>query len=170
MRPLPSNNEISSILTDELDKDAYHRGFLLHASRIKAFLGDRVPSFIIGHSLGAASAQILGTHFNVPTICLASPQVVKRRYLKQDALRSKTHAQWNVFNIAWRKDFVTKGYRMAGLRCLGHRVVVDSKRINFGIDHFVKDYEKLIVSAIDDNAKLPESWPDLEYGLPSRLA
>ncbi len=171
LRPLPPMAEIDQLTTHELPKRAYHKGFLLHAARIKRFLGDHKPDHIVGHSLGAAASQILGAALGSPTICLASPQVVKRRYLKPDALRSGDHAQWNVFNVAWRKDFVTKGYRRLGFRCLGHRVVLDTDEPNFGIDHFVEDYEELIVKALDEKTvPLPESWPDPRFALPVRLA
>lgn len=171
LRPLPDMREIDEIVTDELPKKAYHKGFLLHAARVKAFLGDRKPAFIIGHSLGAASGQILGTHLRVATIGLASPQVVKRRFLKPPALRASGHPQWHAFNMAWKEDLVSRGYRATGLRCLGHRVVVAPTRPNFGIDHFVKDYERLIASAIDQKVVgLPHYWPDPAFEKPTRLA
>ncbi|MEL6914086.1 MAG: hypothetical protein AAFP13_06260 [Pseudomonadota bacterium] len=171
LRPLPAMPEIEEIATADLPKKAYHQGFLLHAARVKRFLAGRRPDIIVGHSLGAASAQILGAHFEVPTIGLASPQVVKRRYLAPAALRAGSHRQWNVFNMAWRKDFVTRGYRELGLRCLGHRVVVDTNAPNFGIDHFVSQYEDLIVTALDQQlVGLPRAWPDASFAQPTRLA
>lgn len=174
LRPLPRMDEIDQIATGLLPKAAYHKGFLLHAARVKAFLAGRTPDIIVGHSLGAASAQILGTHLKVPTICLASPQVIKRKYLDVKALRPDAqppHGQWMVFNMAWRQDFVTRGYRELGLRCLGHRVVIDETQPNFGIDHFVSDYERLIASAIDHDVKgLPRNWPDAGFEAATRLA
>ena len=52
----------------------WHFGFALHALQVLIFLGQRRPSFIIGHSLGAASAQVLGLHFQVPTVTFAAPR------------------------------------------------------------------------------------------------
>lgn len=171
LRPLPQMDELQAIATPDLPQEAYHQGFLLHAARVKRFLAGNKPSIIIGHSLGAASAQILGTHFQVPTLCLASPQVVKRRFLEPEGFRDRSHRQWNVFNMAWSKDFVTQGFRQTGLRCLGYRVMAHTKRPHPGIDHFVKDYERLIISTIDHKvAGLPDRWPDPDYKLPSRLA
>lgn len=171
LRPLPDMPEIDQLTAEGLPKKAFHKGFLLHAARVKRFLGDHKPKYIVGHSLGAAASQILGTALGVPTVCLASPQVVKRKFLKAPALRSQDHAQWNVFNLAWNQDFVTRGYRLTGLRCLGHRVVLQTKESNFGIDHFVKDYEKLIVLAeAYDVAGLPKAWPDASFEGPTRLA
>jgi hypothetical protein len=170
-RRLPQMPEIDELTSTDLPRRAFHKGFLLHAARIKRFLGNDRPDHIVGHSLGAAAAQILGTHLAVPTICLASPQVIKRRFLEAASLRSAEHPQWHVFNMAWRKDFVTRGYRLAGLRSLGHRVVVDSNKPNFGIDHFVKDYERLIVTAAENRVVgLPQNWPDPGFARPTRLA
>jgi len=171
LRTLPDLPEIDQLTLPDLPRSAYHKGFLLLAARVKRFLGDHLPDYIIGHSLGAAGAQLLGTGLNVPTVCLASPQVVKRKYLQAASLRSSEHPQWNVFNLAWRQDLVTRGYRMTGLRCLGHRVVVDTTRPNFGIDHFVADYEKIIIKAeAYQTAGLPATWPDPGFPGPTRLA
>lgn len=170
-RPLPKMVEMDLLTSSDLPKRAFHKGFLLHAARVRRFLGNRRPDYIVGHSLGAAAAQILGTGLGVPTICLASPQVVKRKFLGVPSLRSKEHPQWNVFNLAWSKDFVTRGYRMTGLRCLGHRIVVQTNEANFGIDHFVEDYANLIVKAAAyKTAALPETWPDPSFEGPTRLA
>jgi len=39
----------------------FHAGFLRHANAIYRFAKDNNAQFVIGHSLGAATAQILGT-------------------------------------------------------------------------------------------------------------
>lgn len=52
----------------------WHFGFARHALEVAIFLGARQPKFIIGHSLGAGSAQILACHYQVPTVCFASPR------------------------------------------------------------------------------------------------
>lgn len=169
-RPLPDMPEIDRLTSKDLPINAFHKGFLLHAARILRLLKDDRPEFIIGHSLGAAAAQILGTGLAVPTVCLAPPQVVKRKFLKPQALRSKEHPQWNVFNFAWKQDFVTHGFRWFGMRSLGHRVVVDSKKRNVGIDHFVTDYQDLIVAAsASPTSGLPTSWPDPGFEPATRL-
>lgn len=169
-RPIPRTPEID-ILTLEFPRKAYHKGFLLHAARILSFLDGHKPSSIVGHSLGAAAAQILGTALAVPTICLASPQVIKRRFLEPDHVRKPSHPQWNVLNIAWKQDFVTRGFRMVGFRALGHRMVLDFKHRNPGIDHFVKHYKELVVAdTLSPTPRLPAHWPDESFQLPTRLA
>ena len=149
---------------------AYHRGFLFHAARVLRFLRGRTPAFIIGHSLGAASAQILGTALEIPTICFASPQVVKKRFLEGPP-RKDQHPQWNVFNVAWNKDFVTRGYRLTGLRSLGHRVILKNGTVNLGIDHFVLDYARLIyMDSEKAEQKLPKFWRVPGYPVPKEVA
>lgn len=169
-RKIPNSPEVVQ-LTKDIRQQDFHRGFLLHASRILSFLGDDKPQFIVGHSLGAAAAQILGTALNVPTICFASPQVVKRRALKDAKFHAPhTHEQWRVFNVAWKQDFVTKAYRMFGLRSLGHRVELDLHNRNIGIDHFVRHYQELLAEdAKRSKPKLPKSWQDPSVPIPSKL-
>ena len=175
-RSLPPMPELKELLKsdgapDKFPERAYQRGFLLHAARVLRFLKGRTPDFIIGHSLGAASAQILGTALEVPTICFASPQVIKKRFLEGPP-REKEHAQWNVFNVAWNKDFVTRGYRLTGLRALGHRVILRNDRaFNLGIDHFVTDYAKLVYMDSEKvDQKLPDKWRDPDYPVPKDVA
>lgn len=52
----------------------WHFGFALHALEVAIFMAARQPAFIIGHSLGAGSAQILGCHYQVPTVTFAAPR------------------------------------------------------------------------------------------------
>ncbi len=170
LRPLRRMPEIDRLTTD-IPRWAYHKGFLLHAARILTFLGEDRPDMIVGHSLGAATAQILGTALAVPTICFASPQVVKRRILKEARFRAADHPQWNVFNVAWNQDFVTRGYRLTGLRSLGRRVSLDLGSWNIGIDHFVEDYQRLL--ALDqarETPQLPLAWPDPTFEPPRMVA
>lgn len=55
---------------------SWHQGFLAHAKVVQDWLMDNGyrPSFIIGHSLGAASAQILSSGWNVPAVVFAAPR------------------------------------------------------------------------------------------------
>lgn len=52
----------------------WHQGFLRHAQEIHQWLGTRRPKLIIGHSLGAASTQILSMSYKVSGIAFASPR------------------------------------------------------------------------------------------------
>lgn len=156
-RKLPKMPEIDKICAG-LPTDVLHHGFLLHAARVLEFLDGRKPDFIVGHSLGAASTQILATYLKVPALCIASPQVIKRGFLKNTDMRESSHPQWSILNIAWGQDRVTSILRPFNYRVLGHRTVLTSIW-NFGPDHFVDQYRDLILKDQNrDNRKLPEKW------------
>ena len=53
----------------------WHQGFLAHANLVNDVFKSRKPKFIIGHSLGAASAQILSLMWGVPAIAFAAPRL-----------------------------------------------------------------------------------------------
>lgn len=58
----------------------WHQGFFTHANHINNWIGsDRAkwPQLIVGHSLGAASAQILSTIWSAPSIGFAVPRIRK---------------------------------------------------------------------------------------------
>lgn len=59
----------------------WHQGFLAHAKEITDWLAEenRTPIYIIGHSLGAAAAQILTKTYGVPGIAFAAPRPRKAR-------------------------------------------------------------------------------------------
>ena len=52
----------------------WHQGFLKHAQEIDRWLDGRRPKLIIGHSLGAASTQILSMSYKRTGIAFASPR------------------------------------------------------------------------------------------------
>ncbi|MGX9856428.1 hypothetical protein ACR03S_13445 [Limimaricola variabilis] len=52
----------------------WHAGFLEHARIVYAFAKPQKPAFIIGHSLGGASAQIVGASLGVPSLSFGSPR------------------------------------------------------------------------------------------------
>jgi len=58
----------------------WHQGFFTHANHINKWIGsnpDNWPKLIVGHSLGAASAQILSTIWSKPSIGFAAPRIRK---------------------------------------------------------------------------------------------
>lgn len=60
----------------------WHQGFLQHANKIFKWIGDDPndwPKMIIGHSLGAASAQILSKTWAAPAIGFAAPRPRKSK-------------------------------------------------------------------------------------------
>lgn len=66
---------LSSSKTGQALGGFWHQGFLAHANVIYKALQATPPRFIIGHSMGAASAQILSLLWNIPSIGFAAPRV-----------------------------------------------------------------------------------------------
>lgn len=52
----------------------WHQGFLRYSRSVFNWVGHRKPKFIIGHSLGAAAAQVLSKSWNVPAVGFAAPR------------------------------------------------------------------------------------------------
>ncbi|UWQ92407.1 peptidoglycan-binding protein [Rhodobacteraceae bacterium M382] len=60
----------------------WHQGFLTHANHISKWIGNNPehwPRLVVGHSLGAASAQILSTIWTAPSIGFAAPRILKSK-------------------------------------------------------------------------------------------
>lgn len=128
----------------------WHRGFAVHAREVHDWLGGYRPKFIIGHSLGAASAQILGCHFGVPTIGFASPQP---RY----GARALHNEGW-VLNVVYNDDPVGRfplaanGYRRIG------SVEMLARRALSGLQHSMDRYIPLMTQEIGAGT-LTAAWP-----------
>ncbi len=129
----------------------FHAGFLRHASRLQRFAKDNNARFLIGHSLGAATAQIVGTSLAIPAIGFASPRVkFGAGKLKNEHL---------VLNICRADDLVTRvPPSEAGFRRLGKTVRLVSKNTNPGMDHSMDHY----IGALKEHVSaqgLPKNWP-----------
>ena len=55
------------------DTRSWHRGFLQYGRIVYAWCTDRPVTWMAGHSLGAAAAQIAGSSLSIPSCCIASP-------------------------------------------------------------------------------------------------
>ena len=83
---IPGSNEVSDYTDFNLrtrrlkhtDNRKYHNGFLSHAKEVLKWLDEHSlkPTRVTGHSLGAASAQIIGSTLAKPTVAFASPKVL----------------------------------------------------------------------------------------------
>ncbi|MCP5071801.1 MAG: hypothetical protein GY947_00715 [Rhodobacteraceae bacterium] len=126
----------------------FHSGFLTHAQSILDWVRDKDVKCITGHSLGAASGQILGPILNVPTICFASPKVSLKRFVRY-------RNEDKVLNFNRKDDRVTK---VGGwfFRHLGRTEVLDPQGPHIGGDHKVKFYRELLV--LDRYNHLPKTW------------
>lgn len=80
LRLLNLGNARLKLHDDATEKGAsgttWHQGFLSYSRVIFDWLNaiDREPNFIIGHSLGAAAAQILCRSYGCPTVAFAAPR------------------------------------------------------------------------------------------------
>lgn len=128
----------------------FHAGFWHHTQQIHAFAKDNNARFIIGHSLGAAAAQILGVALDIPAVGFASPRVKRGKH--------KVRYEDKILNICRADDLVTHMPPSdTGFRRLGTTYNLISPTINKGIDHRMIDY----IGALDFDAfegKLPNKW------------
>ncbi|MGX9355365.1 hypothetical protein ACS3SW_09440 [Roseobacteraceae bacterium S113] len=131
----------------------WHAGFLEHAQIVYTFAKGLRPKFIVGHSLGAASAQIVGTSMGVPTINFASPQTLKGR--PSNRLRKEG---W-VVNFCRLDDTVCHvPPKFLGFRTLGSRYWLTPDEINVGEDHHISNYRSILkTKKVQD--RVPLQWP-----------
>ena len=128
----------------------WHFGFARHALDVAIFMGARQPSFIIGHSLGAGSAQILGCHYQVPTVCFAPPRPCF-------GVTPIPGENW-VLNLVHSDDIIGAVLsEQAGFRRLGSVRGLTLKGAG-GISHTMPHYEAALIERINQGTIDPD-WP-----------
>ncbi|SLN51770.1 alpha/beta hydrolase family protein [Pseudooctadecabacter jejudonensis] len=121
----------------------WHKGFARHAMVIANALDGVKPKFIVGHSLGAAAAQILGCIWGVPAIGFASPMP-----LRTQGWLANEH---KILNVVRNDDFVCRvPPKSLGFRRVGNTQVMMPRGINIGEDHSMKQYIKLLKVELRD--------------------
>jgi hypothetical protein len=130
----------------------WHYGFLRHATEVLSFLGPETPKAIIGHSLGAATAQILGMHFGVPTVTFAAPRpLIGALPLPNEG--------W-VLNIVHTDDIIGVALSAtAGFRRIGSVRMLTQNAIP-GLTHSMDDYIPALRARLADGSLQPE-WPPM---------
>lgn len=129
----------------------WHAGFRAHAREILEFMGSLKPSYIIGHSLGAASAQILGSIWKVPTVCFASP-------MPRRGKAKLTGAGW-VINFVRNDDMVCRmPPKNFGFRRVGSVEVMHPTANHQGGDHAMPHYIDAIHIELASGG-IPTHWP-----------
>lgn len=130
-------------------KPIWHQGFLAHAMNIQSWLtkiGKR-PKFIIGHSLGAASTQVLSITYGVPGIGFAAPRV---------CMSEPKSAVLKKCLLVVRDDDIV-GQIPEGFHHLGDlRSMATTDRI--GHKHKMSEYTALIDANIKAG-RIPRTWP-----------
>ncbi|KNG93204.1 hypothetical protein ATO11_12145 [Pseudaestuariivita atlantica] len=129
----------------------WHAGFLEHAQIVYSFAKGLRPKFIVGHSLGAASAQIVGMSLRTPTIAFASPQTCRSR--------TRMPGEGWVVNICRVDDDVChQPPRILGFRTIGSRYWLSPDPLKLGEDHKIDNYMDLLkTKKVKD--RVPQAWP-----------
>ena len=129
----------------------WHRGFLTHAETVYNFVRVLSPKFLIGHSLGAASVQIVGASLGKPTVAFASPRTkVGSAVFPGEG--------W-VININRTDDTVCHvPPGGTGFRHLGSQSWMAPPSLNVGGDHKMHNYIDLLEDK-DASKRVPSHWP-----------
>ncbi len=125
----------------------WHQGFLVYSRRVFAWIGSRRPSFIIGHSLGAAAVQILSKSYDVPGIGFAAPR-------PRLSLGAVAHDDKSL--SICRVDDIVCGLA-PGFHHMGDARFVEPADDGWGGAHSMKNY----IEVLSDNKgpdTLPASW------------
>ncbi|MGB3245958.1 MAG: hypothetical protein WBB25_15610 [Sulfitobacter sp.] len=149
-----SNDTVDSHGFEVIQGDSgtlWHAGFLQHAQMVYMFAKALKPKFIVGHSLGAASAQIVGMSLRVPTVAFASPQTCRTR----DRLPNEG---W-VINVCRIDDAVCHvPPKFLGFRTIGSRYWLQPDELDADEDHKIHNYATLLkLKRIKD--RVPVNWP-----------
>jgi len=129
----------------------WHAGFLEHAQMVYTFAKALKPKFIVGHSLGAASAQIVGLSLRIPTVAFASPQTCRTRH-------RMANEGW-VINICRIDDAICHvPPKFLGFRTIGSRYWLQPDSLDADEDHKIHNYSDLLkLQRIKD--RVPIKWP-----------
>lgn len=129
----------------------WHQGFFAHAKTIYDWMGDRRPVLIIGHSLGAASAQILSKSWRRTSIGFAAPRPRKARgQIANDELSLSIN----------RSDDLVPGVPSSFSHMGTTRKLLHKNR-RPGLNHSMHAY----IDALDNHVgadKVPEIWHPLQ--------
>ena len=131
-------------------RSLWHQGFLIHARIVFKFAKPFKPKFIIGHSLGGASAQILAKSFGVPAIGFGSPRTRKKGSRR---ISGEEHS----LTIRHKDDLVSK--LPFSFRHLGRSIPVAWSTARTGPKHAMKYYIELLAAA-QNHPKIPRRWPE----------
>jgi pimeloyl-ACP methyl ester carboxylesterase len=140
-----------ALLDKAVGNARWYRGFALHAKIVFDALGSWRPKAIVGHSLGAASAQILGAVLGVPTLALAGPRP------RRGKTRLKNEG-W-VLNVVYERDLIMlappfeTGYRYVGTSRILKAPAGDTRAL-----HNPAEYLPVMTAQIAAQ-KLEAVWP-----------
>ena len=129
----------------------YHGGFLEHAQVVYTFAKGLRPKFVVGHSLGAASAQIVGASLGTPTVAFASPRTTKTA--------TRLRGEGWVINVNRTDDTVAHvPPPFLGFRHMGSLYWMSPEEPNVGEDHRIDNYKDLL-KLKRHRERIPQAWP-----------
>lgn len=129
----------------------WHGGFLEHAQIVYTFAKGLRPKCIVGHSLGAASAQIVGASLGVPSVAFASPKTCRSR--------QRMPGEGWVLNICRIDDGVCHvPPAFLGFRTIGSHYWLTPTEADPGEDHRIHNYKELLKLA-RVKERVPTEWP-----------
>ncbi len=153
---IPGTNEVSDWRNFNFDVGkgergrTWHAGFLKHAMAIYPFAKGANARLVIGHSLGAASAQIVAASLGVPAICFASPRPLRGR--------SRVKGEHRIINLCRLDDAVCSlPLPILGFRQVGKVFWLRSGEQQSAGSHQLKDYLRTMKRK-EANPDLPEQW------------
>lgn len=141
--------KVKSGATGQVLGSVWHQGFLAHAMLIYEHFKATPPKFIIAHSLGAASAQILSMIWNVPAIGFAAPRLYAggRPY-------TNTKLSLSLF----RHDDPVGSLPGAQFRHTGTAIQLGKSKTTSLLNHSMKHYQAAITDP-NHRSVLPATWP-----------
>lgn len=125
----------------------WHQGFLIYSKVVFDWVGHRKPKLIIGHSLGAAAAQILSKSWNRHAIGFAAPRPKSA---------GGTVANSSKCLLVCRVDDVVCSLT-PGFHHLGDARFLEPESVNWGGDHSMKNYIRILKSNKGPD-KVPSKW------------
>ena len=120
---------------------SWHAGFLKHAQAVYKFAKGLDVRRITGHSLGAASAQIVGYSLKINTIAFASPKTLAAEWWVSDSNR------FLIENICRVDDLVCAV--PPNFQHVGTVQWLTPKRHHWGEDHSISNYVDAMREAND---------------------
>ncbi|MEL6959428.1 MAG: hypothetical protein AAGL89_10800 [Pseudomonadota bacterium] len=127
----------------------WHQGFLAHAMLIHEAFKSTPPRYIIGHSLGAASAQVLSLLWGVPAVGFAAPRLYAG---------GRSVANHRKCLCLWRKDDPVGSLPGQTFRHAGKSVMLAKSRRAGVLNHHMRHY-RAAISDPNHAGILPKTWP-----------
>ncbi len=153
LRPLRFGGTQLTMSDTKTEKGAsgttWHQGFLRYSRAVFDWLKDEgiTPSYIIGHSLGAAATQILSKSYNAPAIGFAAP---RPKFVKG---KVKNDGRCLILNRT--DDIVPK--LPGAFTHMGHPKLLRTPSNRKFLAHSMPRYQEIVGNAVQQQV-LPERW------------